>query len=162
MTSKASKTAKPLTMTEFEIKDEGMPFIMVIAETFDGEPDSKQGMAVVSPDLRGLGVGVEAIRKASAEAGGSVDDFGIEYFDEKFTMPDYLYVAALRAVPVHVQSAIGKVWQDEGPDDDGKTRRCHFLADPHFTEWRSHVLEKRAKWEEIDKRNREREAAEAA
>ena len=156
-----SKAPKPLKMTKFEIKDEGMPFITVIAETFDGDPDSKQRVAVGSPDLRGLGVGIEALRKASVEAGGSAD-FEIEYIDEKFMMPGNLYVAVMQAVPVHVQSAIGKVWLDDGPEDDGRTRRSHFLAEPHFTEWRSHVLEERAKWDQIDKRNREREAAEAA
>ena len=97
--AKAKKAAKPLKMTKFEIKDEGMPFITVIAETFDGDPDSKQRVAVGSPDLRGLGVGIEALRKASAEAGGSAD-FEIEYIDEKFTMPGNLYVAVMQAVPV--------------------------------------------------------------
>ena len=163
--TKASKTgkakaAKPLTMTKFEIKDEGMPYIMVVPETFDSGADEVQGVAVGSPDLRGLGVAIEAFRKASVEAGGA-EDFGIEYIDERFMQGGDLYVALLRVVPSHVQSVFGKVWQKEGPTkEDGRSRRYHFLAEPHFTEWRSHVLAERAKWDRFDKRNRE--AAETA
>ena len=159
-----------LKMTKKEIKEDGIPVIVVNGDEFDDLESTERRMAMLmSPDFHGLTIMLEAFRKAAADA-GEPHSFAIRYLDEDVRHGWVMKIAGIWTVPAHSHSILGEVYRkNKHRDDPSRSVLIHHLAEPHFTEWRARTLLENEvefahgpvarEWRELDEEGRKAKVA---